>query len=447
MADAAGYVLKVPYDRREPLLEAHEDGRYIGEPVSSFSHSNTAPLIAFVNFDGGGISHLAEAHKGRSAGTDLVTLVLEKLTRLETTIPFHELLDQLPKALRKAATSRFENGGLLPPATFEAIVDIIRRSAPESRGLLDVFSSERRRALARLTSRARYVLAQQKETVATALHLAEMDRKPLMSWTPPPHIAPAEMSFLDGLSQVRLREDAMIVSDLAEVPGFRPIARRRFASVMFEDEFTRLSVIMANGLELEEQLGADLIYYNHTFRSFVVVQYKAMEQRGKEGEPHFRLPDEQLTEEVRRMDAVLAELRNCTGNSDRTGFRLNENPFFLKLCPRIVFNPDDGGLIPGMYLPLDYWRHLEADETLVGKRGGRIITYKNVSRYLDNDGFMALVARAWIGTTHQQSAILEPLIETILASGRSVTLAAKTDLVAYPGHKPWRRSVTRPAES
>jgi len=40
---------------------------------------------------------------------------------------------------------------------------------------------------------------------------------------------------------------------------------------------------MANKLPLEEQTGADLIYYNETFSSFVMVQYKAMNP-GTEGQ-------------------------------------------------------------------------------------------------------------------------------------------------------------------
>jgi len=38
-------------------------------------------------------------------------------------------------------------------------------------------------------------------------------------------------------------------------------------------------IILANRMRLEEQTGADLIYFNATFRSFVMVQYKAMEMK------------------------------------------------------------------------------------------------------------------------------------------------------------------------
>lgn len=101
--------------------------------------------------------------------------------------------------------------------------------------------------------------------------------------------------------------------------------------------------------------------------------------------------------------------------------------FFLKLCPRIVFNPDDKGLTPGMYMPLDYWRLVEADDGLKGPKGGRQIRYRNVGRYLDNTQFVILVANAWVGTTISQSALLEAVVREVIASGRTVAIAVKTD--------------------
>ena len=165
--------------------------------------------------------------------------------------------------------------------------------------------------------------------------------------------------------------------------------------------------------------------YNETYKSFVMVQYKAMES-DKHGAV-FRIPNQQLTKEIKRMDRVLAELRKCLSSADRDGFRLNENPFFLKFCPRTVFNPDDTGLVPGMYLPLDYWKRSETDQGLVGPRGGRRLTYQTVGRYFNNTSFVTLVANAWVGTTHTQSAVLKEVIRTIIESGKAVAVAVKTD--------------------
>ena len=74
-----------------------------------------------------------------------------------------------------------------------------------------------------------------------------------------------------------------------------------------------------------------------------MVQYKAM-GKGSDGKSEFRpLSDRNLPGEIDRMDALLAAIQACPANSVHDGFRLTENPFFLKLCSRLVFNPDDVG--------------------------------------------------------------------------------------------------------
>ena len=70
----------------------------------------------------------------------------------------------------------------------------------------------------------------------------------------------------------------------------------------------RLTVIMANRLPLELQTGADLVHFNEVYRSFVLVQYKAMKKRDDEVEFRWRAKD-QFCGEIERMENLLAELR------------------------------------------------------------------------------------------------------------------------------------------
>ncbi|MFN9977372.1 MAG: hypothetical protein ACK58T_46460, partial [Phycisphaerae bacterium] len=98
----------------------------------------------------------------------------------------------------------------------------------------------------------------------------------------------------------------------------------------------------------------------------------------------------------------------------------------LKLCPRLIFNPDDKGLFKGIYLPLELWRSLSKDPITLGPRGGRILTFDNVGRKLTNTEFITMVSNAWIGTTVPQSDMLGRVIEDVIQSGRTVTLAVKS---------------------
>ena len=123
------------------------------------------------------------------------------------------------------------------------------------------------------------------------------------------------------------------------------------------------------------------------------------------------------------MKSVLHELKKVAPNAQADGYRLTENPFFLKICPRIVFNPDSIGLVKGMYLPLDYWNLLSKHPTMNGPKGGKRLSYQNVRRYFDNTEFVTIASGGWVGTTIEQSQFLEKAIVSTLETGRAVVFA------------------------
>jgi hypothetical protein len=422
---ANGYVLNVAESRRPVLLRAAREGRRVAESVPDFAQSRSHPLVCFVGFQDGFITHLALGRPGHHAATEMKRLNLEGLTRLAMPVAHAAILERVPKRFQPHIAQRFAEGGLLPSGSFGAVVDALRELLPESNRLLERFSARRRAEIAELGSAARRALAYQKETVATALALADLDTRELQDWRPRLETGRVQ-SFLDGLPQARLREDQMLINDLQNFPGFDLVRTAQHAAAVFTNDKVNLTVVMANRTALERQTGADLIYRNETYGSFVIVQYKAMEEES--GAPRFRLPNEQLAAELTRMEELWRELQRGEPDSRLHGYRLKDNPFFLKLCPRIVFDPDDASLIKGMYLPLEYWRRLEADESIEGRFEGRGVTFDNAGRYLNNTSFAELVANGWIGTTLSQTAILDPVIHQILESGRTVTIAIKREL-------------------
>jgi hypothetical protein len=64
--------------------------------------------------------------------------------------------------------------------------------------------------------------------------------------------------------------------------------------------------------------------------------------------------------------------------------------------------------------------------------GGNVLTFANVGRRINNREFVALVASSWVGTSIEQSAILETLIREVLATGKTVTLAIKQIIADQP---------------
>ena len=80
-----------------------------------------------------------------------------------------------------------------------------------------------------------------------------------------------------------------------------------------------------------------------------------------------------------------------------------------------------------MYLPLDYWKVLTVHPSLKGPKGGLRVTYENVGRHFDNTDFIKLVAKAWIGTNTNQSAVLKDVIREVIETGKAIVIAVKAN--------------------
>lgn len=423
MAKASGFAVLLSKDRMTAFLECVEEERSFAEPVADFQHSRNVPLVCFI-VSARRVTHLGLGRRGTRAGTRLSRLNLARVEKLSEPLSVQRIINRLPKRNAASVRKRLGSGGLLTDKGFTAVIEAIRQLAPQASSLLERFSQARTERIQRLSPKAKDNLAQQKEAVLTALSVAGLSRDPIQEWSPPED---TPVSFLDGLPSARLREDPMVIHDLMNLPGFDIIKTYPYSAAVFESDATaeRLTVILANRLPLEEQTGTDLIYFNETFQSFVMVQYKAM-GKGSDGKSEFRpSSDKNLPGEIDRMDALLAAIQACPANSVHDGFRLTENPFFLKLCPRLVFNPDDVGLVPGMYLPLDYWKLLTQSPGTRGVRGGLRVTFENAGRHFDNSSFTAIVSKAWVGTTPSQSDVLKEAIRQTIETGKAIAIAVK----------------------
>lgn len=423
MSKSAGYILRFSAERQQ-VFDERLDKEQFAEAVPEFEHSRNVPLVCFVLSRINYLTHICLGSRGRLAGTDLRRLNMERFFTVTPQIPADAILSRIPPRSKSRVSERLSSGGLLSPKAFEALIAAVSEISPDAASVLGRYREERRDRIARLSSATQHALAEQKEAVGTALAIARIARDELAGWDYSE--GSGAISFIEGLPKIRLREDQMVVNDLSVLPGHEEIGSSIHGAAVFENSQSRLTVILANRLPLEEQTGTDLIYYNETFKCFLMVQYKAMEDEN--GEVIFRFPNAQLTEEIRRMDALLTRLSSAALNTEADGFRLSENPFFLKICPRLVFNPDNIGLSTGMYLPLDYWKLLTTHPGVAGPRGGKFVSYKNVRRYFDNSEFINIASGGWVGTNIHQSSILREAIRSTLEAGRAALIAVNEEL-------------------
>ena len=418
MSTVAGYFVKLDENRLFTFYGRSNES--FAEPVSEFSHSRNVPLVCFIINEEGNITHIGLGKRGTRAGTDLRRLNIYEIFELEKEVSAISIADSTPTRFKSYLKSRTEVGGLIATKSFEEFLTIFLSRAKETAPILNKYCKERRIRIEQLSRSAKRTLAEQKEAILTAMNIAGINKDELQGWD---FVETESSSFLDGIKDARIREDSMIINDLTNMPGFDLMRTSKFSSSVFKNNKTKLTVLLANRLPLEELIGTDLIYYNEDFKCFIMVQYKVME---KENDNFvFRLPNEQFAEELARMDSIMENLKTMSSTKNIHDFRINSMPFYIKICPRIEFQPDNVGLSSGMYIPLDYLKILQEDDSIKGIRGGRAITYDNVGRYLDNTAFKTIIEGGWIGTNHNQSQVLEQIIRAILENGRTAVLAIK----------------------
>lgn len=249
-----------------------------------------------------------------------------------------------------------------------------------------------------------------------ALGLAGMDRRPILNRWRGTDSAP----FVEGLTGFRLLEDRMIEHDARVFGGWDLLQQGAVGMVEFHQGARKLTVINVNRSGVEHALGVDLVYYNHEFDSYVLVQYKRMTPRSNGGY-EFR-PDSQTRKELDRMRRIMPASPTPSSIQE---FRLDSFGAYLKLCPSTTKDAFSDELIKGMYLPLGYWDVLVDSPSVLGPKGGVVVNYDNVGRYMNNSIFIELVGASWIGsrgaTTKQITAVIRDALET-----RSLILAEAT---------------------
>jgi hypothetical protein len=268
--------------------------------------------------------------------------------------------------------------------------------------------------------------AYQRDAVVSALELA---RIPVKSQNL--SVRPAEGAPLDGSSIFDSEDDVMTIEDLAilqdlDAPDeeWKLIRRQKYPAKTYSNGSTKLTVILANKLTLEHQLGVDLIYVNETLKSVVFVQYKMF--TGMDGERGYR-PDKQISIEIKRMDKAAKEIAKVPADVSCAGYRITSEAFFLKFCKKLLSHQDVGH-VPGYYIPLGFWKRLMQAPTVKGPKGGTIIYPETLGkRFFTPTGFVDLVHRGWIGTSTPQTDILVQYMKDAMRGNKGVVLAVQSE--------------------
>jgi len=325
-------------------------------------------------------------------------------------VSFEDIEERLPE--RNKGSFKF---GVLPDATGRAVVTLLLEMFPSLRDTFTFLSRPDDFFLPR-GSRGR-VLNEQRDGIGVLLEVGGVGREPLRRWSPSQD-AP---SFLADIEQRPVSEETLINHDIRRFPGLVEASGVQIDWRVFEGNDRQMFIMNANTEPLEHTLGIDVVYYNETFGSFVLVQYKRLAKEASDDGRLWYRPDGSLSSELARMNEVDRLFGSAPGE-----FRLYSQACWVKLCnPDGVVN-DPLKMITGMYLTREHF--VEALNTCKGPRGGIRIGYENVRRHITNTLFIELVKDGWVGTRGTGTEDLAQVFRSVLSSRR--TLVFGTPLLA-----------------
>jgi hypothetical protein len=316
-------------------------------------------------------------------------------------------------------------GGHISAAAFKLVMDALRQVDPDAATIAEGLVDRRPPSPDPTPTRAKENWAFQRDAVVTSLEIARIPKEQLNVL---PQLegdaTPGLTSIFDSDDDVTTVEDLAILQDLDNAnEDWAFIKRQRYPAKLFTNGDTKLTIILANKLELEKQLGTDLIYVNETLKSVVFVQYKMF--AGVDGEKGYR-PNAQFEEEIARMDTAMATLDAVAADDTCDGYRFGTDPFFLKFCSKLLSH-DAKGHVPGIYVPLSYWKRLVTTPAAKGKKGGTVVYAETFGRrHFTPTHFIDMVGRGWVGTSALQTDVLAPYLRAAMNGKKGVVLAIET---------------------
>ena len=424
MPDTHGFLIQFDEEQRADFLR---NVRGIEGGFSDALSSADWPLkeleVCGLLFEQDVITHWSLARSTRRVATGKVRVEFANIAA--TRISLVEIEKRAaPRIRQHLVRARSGIGGRVPPASWQALKHAVGELDPGSRDILDRLESMRDRSREPTNHTRIEIVNQQRDATGIIFDIFDRTRglrnRVLKTWEAPPGDSQLT-SFLDGLSSVQTIEDQLLERDTTTFTGAHGV-RYTVTGAVFSIGERTLEVFNVNRHSIEKELGVDLIYLNHTFDAWTLVQYKLLEEsRGRRGGV-YRLDaafDDAL-EKMRRFRVKQPDVWEVDHGLDR--YRLCGDGFYFKLCQRVQVEPLSAELLPGMYLPRRFVEAALGDSVLSGPQGGRLITVENVRRHLTNTIFADLVRDGWIGTRGTSSSQISSFVKEALSGRRSVVL-------------------------
>ncbi len=437
MNSAGGFLIIINEPKRaEKISSLISEGIFEGHPefTDILSAADWRPKeteICLLSFDGKTFVYAALAKRGKRVATAKYRVRFSNFINLYC-ILFNDIEREIgPRFKKHFIRSTSGIGGRVPPVTWDSLLECIKKLrkgiAPELQNLQDLCSTQARS----FYGHGYEIVSQERDAVGLSLSIFGPNRRELLQQNiPTPQnkdLPPAP--FLKNLSKAVLLEDPTIGHDMHVFGDWNLVKDFVTGSVEFRHGNQQLTIVNANRTKIEETLGVDLLYYHHKYNSFVMVQYKRMDCDNGFVKGYYPNSDGSYKKEMSRMNDFESTYSNNNEVLAVDDYRLHEGAFYFKLCPKITYKPLLTDLIKGMYFPLDYWKYLVSSPEVKGHRGGLLVNSKNASRWFSNTLFVDLVKAGWVGSRSDVSSVISNIVQELLESNHSVTIAASKENV------------------
>ena len=338
------------------------------------------------------VTYVGLADRGDWKGTHQGDLVVTGLTRVDGPVRVAEIKAALPEY----AARYFDQQGEVKPKSGDVILAALFALRPSLREVVARLLEPRQPIEVR--GPVGHLVRQVRDACGLAMQMTGLPRDPLESWRVPDDLSRQSGSFLSSLPPTRAQERDLLKWDQERFPGWFGVDSHDVVWRQYGKGHQRLLICDVDTKRDEIAMGVDLIYYHEDRRSFILVQYKAMEADGSDW-AYRPSDDRHITKQVERMRVVD---ENCLATGQQgDDYRLTAAPCWVKLCRSGSTIPRTDELIRGMYLTRAYFERLKDDPQTPcrGPKGGVMFSYATVPRYLDNTTFAQLVADGWIGST------------------------------------------------
>jgi len=421
-----GYVLVINQHRFDELEQDLQAESQCSQAVPKVPIAmRRKSMLCFISVQRGYLTHVARSVARYPAESGRDKLDIWNVSPLARPIKLSAIRSKL-KGKQSWRIKKALKGGHVSRTAFSLLMGAIRAVDEEAAGVAEALIDHDGASPDPDPTNARTNWAYQRDAVITALEIARIPRERLVAHSQLAEDAPPELaSLFDSEDDLTTIEDLAILQDLdATDSDWALIRRQRYPAKTYANSDTKLTVILANKLPLEHQLGVDLVYVNETLKSVVFVQYKMF--KGRDGEGGYR-PDDQLRSEIERMDAAATKIAAAPADSSCAGYRFSADAFFLKFCKKLLTH-EDVGHVPGFYVPVSYWKRLVLSPSAKGPKGGTVVYPETLGRrYFNPTGFIDLVARGWIGTSALQTDIVVPYLRDVVQGKKGLVLAVQSE--------------------